>query len=1073
MYIKNRRIITYLTVATVLCVGSILLSGSDWQSTTQLHTLMEALATMLALFVGILSLLRFYSKGGTDFLILGAGFIGVSLLDGYHAIVSSSWFESHLPSDLPSLAPWSWLASRIFLSGVLLSLYFILKWQSTSKLPDKISAKLVYSIVLISTLVSFLFFALVPLPSGYIENAFFYRPEELIPAVFFLAALTGFIKLGDWRSNDLSHWLILAIIVNLVAQLVMPISSNLFDAQFDIAHLFKKLAYLCVLTGLCISVFKAFKEADLQSNIRKKAQASLESSEIRNRTIMNSLIDGLISMNDKGIIENINNSACELFGYSKLEILGKNIKILMPESYHSEHDNYLSNYNNRSKKRVIGKIKHLTGRKKDASTFPMDLSVSEMIIAGKTKYSAIIRDDTERQHNESELINAKNQAQSAAEAKSNFLATMSHEIRTPMNGVLGMTELLQDTPLSPQQADIIKTISDSGNSLLEIINDILEYSKVEAGKIELELITFNLERTIYDVTRLLLVKAEEKAIELIFYYHADCPNYVIGDAGRIRQIMLNLVGNAIKFTNIGQVIVEVKCLEKTETNLNISIEVIDTGIGLDNSSREKLFDSFTQADNSTSRTYGGTGLGLTICKRLIELMNGKIDVISEPGKGSTFWLEIELEKTDSPKKLEKIELSNARVLIVDDNPLNLKILREQLSKLDMLVDETSDPLQVITRMQASQQTGMPYKLVIIDNMMPILCGADLGREIRKHENINHIPLVLLTSATVMGDAAIFKDIGFSAYLTKPILSDLLYKTLTRVLGLSEDNDDIFLTRHSVLDDETKNNPEATQLKGKVLLVEDIIINQKVALGLMGGFDLQIDVANNGNEALNKFTNNSYDLILMDCQMPVMDGFEATRIIRKTDQQIPIIAVTANALSTDREKCEQAGMSDYLAKPFNRQQLIDILSRWLEPSADNNPKQEFQDNVMNDNTKNITPETSAQPQLNFKTLNNMKAAIGPVFDQLIPTYIEQSDDMINSMLELLENGDMNTLERYAHSMKSSSLNVGAEIISGYALTLEDMCRNENDKSELKQQITLVINAYEQAKTALLDFQNKEN
>ncbi|MCW8933884.1 MAG: response regulator [Gammaproteobacteria bacterium] len=1074
MYIKNKRFQTYLIVAIALSVGSFLLSGSGWQTTTQLHTLMEALATLLALFVGVLSLLRFYSKGGTDFLILGAGFIGVSLLDGYHAVVSSTWFESHLPSDLPSLAPWSWLASRMFLAGVLLSLYFILKWQSTSKLPDKISPKLVYSIVLVLTLVSFLFFALVPLPSGYIENVYFYRPEDLIPAVFFLAALTGFIKLGDWRSNDLSHWLILAIIVNLVAQLVMPISSGLFDAQFDIAHLFKNLAYLCVLTGLCISVFKAFKEADLQSNIRKKAQASLESSEIRNRTIMNSLVDGLISINDKGIIENINNSACQLFGYSKLEILGKNIKTLMPEPYHSEHDSYLSNYKKTGEKKIIGRVKHVTGRRKDASTFPMDLSVSEMIIAGKRKYSAIIRDDTERQHNETELINAKNQAQSAAEAKSNFLATMSHEIRTPMNGVLGMTELLQDTPLSPQQADIIKTISDSGNSLLGIINDILEYSKVEAGKIELELITFNLERTIYDVTRLLLIKAEEKGIELIFYYHTDCPNYVIGDAGRIRQIMLNLVGNAIKFTNIGQVIIEVKCLEKKDNKLNICIEVIDSGIGLDNNSREKLFDSFTQADNSTSRTYGGTGLGLTICKRLIELMNGKIDVRSEPGKGSTFWFEIELEKTGSPKKLEKLELKNERVLIVDDSPLNLKILREQLRKLHMLVDETSDPLQVITLMQASQQAGMPYKLVIIDNMMPILCGADLGREIKKHENITNIPLVLLTSATVMGDAAIFKDIGFSAYLTKPILSDLLYKTLTRVLGLSEnnDNEDTFLTRHTVLEDETEGNPEVTHLKGKVLLVEDIIINQKVALGLMGGFDLQIDVANNGKEALNKFSNNTYDLILMDCQMPIMDGFEATRKIRETNQQIPIIAVTANALSTDRDKCEQAGMSDYLAKPFNRQQLIDILSRWLKPSTENNLKQDYKDNAMNDDTKNITANTSTQPALNFKTLTNMKAAIGPVFDQLIPTYIEQSDDMINSMLELLEKGDMKTLERYAHSMKSSSLNVGAEIISAYALTLEDMCRNKKDKSELKSQIILVINAYEQAKDALLDFQNND-
>jgi len=1072
MVIKNRRIQTYLIVALALSLCSLSFSVYTWQGSIQLHTLMEAIATILAMFIGVLSLLRFYSKGGTDFLVLGAGFIGIGLLDGYHAIASSVWLEPYLSSELSSLIPWSWFASRLFLSVIILLLYYIRRCETKSKFSNKNLPSIIYSFIIITAFLSFIFFTLTPLPDGYFSGPIFYRPEELLPAVFLLTAVTGLLKQGEWKTSAFTHWLVLSIIVNLVTQLVvMPYSASLFDIQFNTAHILKILAYLCLLTGLCISVFRAFIDADLQSDIRKRAQRSLESSEIRNRTIMNSLVDGLISINDKGVIENINNSACELFGYSKLEVLGKNIKLLMPEPYHGEHDSYLSNYKKTGKKQVIGKVRHVTGRRKNASIFPMDLSVSEMAIAGKTKYSAIIRDDTERQHNENELINAKNQAQSAAEAKSNFLATMSHEIRTPMNGVLGMVELLQDTPLNPQQEDIIKTISDSGNSLLEIINDILEYSKVEAGKIELELITFNLERTIYDVTRLLLVKAEEKGIELIFYYHTDCPKYVIGDAGRIRQIMLNLVGNAIKFTNEGQVVVEAKCLNQNDKNLHISIEVVDTGIGLDNESKGKLFDSFTQADNSTSRTYGGTGLGLTISKRLVELMNGKIDVDSKSGKGSRFWIEIELIKTTPPEKLETIDLSNERILIVDDNPLNLKILREQLNKLHMLVDETSRPQEVIELLKNAKQLGSPYKLAIIDNMMPMLCGADLGREIMKHEDIKHIPLILLTSATGLGDAAIFKDIGFSAYLTKPILSDLLYKTLTRVLGLKDDNNDIFLTRHTVLEDELENHRKNLQLCANVLLVEDIIINQKVAIGLMGGFDFTIDIANNGKEALDKYSNNKYDIILMDCQMPVMDGFEATRMIRETNQTIPIIAVTANALSTDRAKCELAGMNDYLVKPFNRQQLTDILSRWLPLSKQNYDEQDFKEDAMNNNTNNTNPEPSSLPPLNYKTLTDMKAAIGPVFDELIPAYFEQSDEMINSMLELLEKEDISTLERYAHSMKSSSLNVGAEIISGYAMTLEDMCRNEKNESELKPQIELVINAYKRAKAALIEFQEK--
>jgi PAS domain S-box-containing protein len=1064
MDLKRKRIRTYWLVGLSLSACSILLSDSDWHGTPELHTLMEALSTIIALFVGLLALIRFYSRGGTDFLILGAGFIGVALLDGYHSVVSSIWFKSYLPSDLTSLIPWSWLASRLFLSIILLSLYFVLKWESENRALHKISAKLVYSIILVTTLCSFLFFAFVPLSSGYFKGELFFRPEELLPAIFFLLSLIGFIKLGDWRTNTFSHWLILAIIVNLVAQIVvMPYSAHLFDIQFDVAHLFKKLSYLFVLCGLGISVYRAFKDADTQTVIRKKAQISLEASEVRNRTIMNSLVDSLISINDKGIIENMNQASCQLFGYSKLEVLGKNIKMLMPEPYHSEHDTYLTSYHKTGEKKAIGKIRHVTGRKKDGSTFSMDLSISEMNIAGKPKYSAVIRDDTERQAKEDELILAKNSAQSAAEAKSNFLATMSHEIRTPMNGVLGMVEILQNTPLNSQQEDIITTISESGTALLEIINDILEYSKVEAGKIQLELMTFNLERTLYDVTRLLLVKAEEKGIELIFYFHTSCPSYVIGDAGRIRQIMLNLVGNAIKFTDTGQIVVEAKHQKQKNSDHNICIEVKDTGIGINNKSREMLFESFTQADNSTSRKYGGTGLGLAISKRLVDLMNGSINVESKIGDGSTFWIDLHLEEVASPEKLKKIDLKNVRALIVDDNPINLKILHEQLTYMNMRVDETLDPQQVIHIMEQAEKENNGFKLVIIDNMMPILDGANLGRKILNHQNLKHIPLVLLTSSTGPGNAATFKEIGFSAYLTKPIFSTLLSETLSRVLGLVKNNENSrFLTRHSVSEDKIESHQQSFGLDGNILLVEDILINQKVALGLLDGYNLEIDIANNGKEAIEKHAQNTYDLILMDCQMPIMDGFEATRKIRQTDNNTPIIAVTANALSTDREKCHDAGMSDYLAKPFNRLQLTNILSRWLN-SSDTPTQNKTETTDMNDDVTHTNNEI-----LNYNSLSAMKEAIGSVFDELIPAYLQQSDEMINSMLNLLENNDIETLERFAHSMKSSSLNVGAESVSTLSLTLEDMSRNNTDKEDLKQQIECVINEYKHAKSALLKY-----
>jgi len=838
----------------------------------------------------------------------------------------------------------------------------------------------------------------------------------------------------------------------------MPYSNHLFDTQFDLAHLLKIISYLYILCGLSFSVFDAFQEVGIQTEIRKKSQLSLEASEVRNRTMMNSLVDGLILINEKGIIENINNAACELFGYSKLETLGKNIKILMPEPYYSKHDGYLSEHLRTGKENIISSSRKVTGLKKDGSTFPMELSVNKMIVSGKQKYSGLIRDDTQRLQAENELISARDKAQIAAKAKSNFLASMSHEIRTPMNGVLGMIELLQDTPLNPQQKDIIETISDSGSSLLDIINDILEYSKVEAGKIELEIFPFNLERTVYDVTRLLQVKSEEKNIELIFYYHTNCPQYVIGDAGRIRQIILNLVGNAIKFTENGQVMVEVKYKNNKHNKYNICIEITDTGVGINTEIKDMLFESFTQADNSTSRKYGGTGLGLSICKQFINLMGGIIDVKSELGKGSIFWFELFLEPSDSPKKLIETDLNDVRVLIVDDNPINIKILKEQLIKLKMIVSEEKNSKNTTQRMLSVHNKGKPYDIVIIDNMMAELSGADLGREILSNNTLKDIPLILLTSATNISDATIFEKIGFSSYLTKPILSDFLYKTLTRVLGLkntekkdAQDND-IFLTRHTIVEDEIESKNKQISLNGKILLVEDMIINQKVALGLMSNFNLTIDIANNGKEAVEKQANNKYDVILMDCQMPVMDGFEATQIIRETDKETPIIAVTANVLSSDKERCNQAGMNDHLSKPFNRQQLVTILSRWLSIE-----KTETQNDTHNINIKN-----NKNDSINYATLSQMKKILGSVFEELIPAYINQSDDMIKEFMPLFNQNKIETIERYAHSMKSSSLNLGAETVSEVASILENLCRNNADETEIHTQIESIIKEYNIAK-----------
>ena len=373
-------------------------------------------------------------------------------------------------------------------------------------------------------------------------------------------------------------------------------------------------------------------------------------------------------------------------------------------------------------------------------------------------------------------------------------------------------------------------------------------------------------------------------------------------------------------------------------------------------------------------------------------------------------------------------------------------------------------LSNVCGLQLKPVSPIAYSLAIIDNLMPGMDGEELGRKIKQNEALRNIPLVLLTSAAVRGTSSVFKEIVYSAYITKPILSDLLYETLTRVLGLAdnETNNELFLTRHTVMEDEFNFHNHNVELTGKILLVEDVLVNQKVALGLMESLHLQVDLAENGSLALEKLKHNQYDLILMDCQMPVMDGFEATRIIRENDQDIIIIAVTANALASDRKNCLEAGMNDYLAKPFNRKQLSRILQKWL-----GNGEQSL---IIEEN--NVSDSNNTREVLDQEKLQEMKSVMGTVFDQLIPAYVEQSDDMVHGMMARLEAKDITTLERYAHSMKSSSHNVGGVHLSKISAELEDMCRaNESSDDEIAIKIQTVCDEYEQVKVSLLDYQER--
>ncbi|RAU20936.1 sensor protein gacS [Paramagnetospirillum kuznetsovii] len=755
---------------------------------------------------------------------------------------------------------------------------------------------------------------------------------------------------------------------------------------------------------------------EIEAEERLKAtQAEIERLAQRNASILESVDDGIFGIDLNGRATFVNRAAAEMLCYEQAELVGADILPMIASDLATASSLY------QVLLRLTTSLRDdaASFKRRDGSVVPVEY-IASPVVEQERQVGVVIgfRDITQRRQVESQLRDAKEAAEAGNRSKSEFLATMSHEIRTPMNGVIGMTGLLLDTELDDEQRHFAETIRDSGESLLTVINDILDFSKMEAGKLDLDYTEFELTPLVESVVDILAPRAHAKGIEIASLIDPDLRMVVRTDPGRLRQVLMNLAGNAVKFTEKGGVSIEVRVAERAEGRMVARFEIRDTGIGIPKESQGRLFSMFSQVDASTARRYGGTGLGLAISRRIADLMGGHVGLDSEPGKGSTFWVALPLQIL-GPQTSTPPDLRGRRVLVVDDNSINRDVLERQLRAVGVDVRACHDAGTAMNELtQAAAEGTKPWEVALVDAQMPMVSGTDMVRMVRAIPMLSGMKVIITSSQGVLDPA---DRANIDAFLHKPLRQGTVLDTIARLLGVSD---------RMAPAESASAVPKTSEGPGRrlrILVAEDNPVNQQVALGLLRKFGHSVDVVGDGAEAVEAVRLLPYDLVLMDVQMPEMDGLEATRTIRALPTlaaQVPIVAMTANAMRGDDQICLNAGMDGYISKPIDRMKLSEVLARYAGESIG----------------KPIVAPSATVAAVDFTILDLLKDDLeADTVIEILAKFMEDARARVTGSHEAQEQGDMDRVRREAHTIKGAAASLGLTAIRDACLTAENAAR----------------------------------